>query len=67
MSYQANFACHHICDHHVGFLFAWHCIGKHNKMLRLVFVYSYLDTKLQLSDKEYQHTHSVTKLNPSIK
>ena len=31
-SYEANFASHHTCDCHVGFLLAWRGIGKHNKM-----------------------------------
>ena len=31
-SYQAHFASHHTRDRHVGFLFARHGIGEHNKM-----------------------------------
>ena len=31
-SYQANFATHHSCDRHVGFLFQRSGIGKHKRM-----------------------------------
>ena len=37
-SYQANFASHHTCGGHVGFLFAWPSIGKYNKMSQ-IFLY----------------------------
>ena len=50
-SYQANFASHHTRDRHVGFLFAWDGIAKHNKMYRYFLFSSYDIIKLQLSDK----------------
>ena len=56
-SYQANFASHDTCDHHVGFLLAWHSIGKHNKMSRYFLFSLYHNTKLQLSDKNIS-THT---------
>ena len=39
-SYQANFASHHTKDRHVGFLLAWHGIGKHNKASHFYLVYT---------------------------
>ena len=36
-SYQANFASHHTCDCHVGFLLAWRGIGKYNKMFHYFY------------------------------
>ena len=48
MSYEANFASHHTCDRHAGFLFAWSGIGKYNKMSLYFLFSSYHNTKLQL-------------------
>ena len=44
-SYHANFASRHSRDRHVGFLLAWHRIGKHNKMSRYLLFSSYDNTK----------------------
>ena len=48
---QDNFASHHTCDHHVGFLFALPSIKKHNKMSHNCLFSSHHNTKSQLSDK----------------
>ena len=59
-SYQANSSSHHTPDHHVGFLFTRSGIGKYNKTTRyLLFLSSYHNTKLQLSDKKIS-THTVS-------
>ena len=59
-SYQANVASHHIRDRHVGFLLAWHGIGKYNKMFRHHLFSLYHNTKLQQSDKKWNISpHSV--------
>ena len=50
-SYQANFASHHTCDRHVGFLAPLSGIEKHNKMSHNFSYSSYHNTELQLSDK----------------
>ena len=64
-SYQANFASHHTCDRHVGFLFTRSSIEKYNKMCYFL-VSSYHNTKLQLSEKNIS-THSVETLILSMK
>ena len=51
-SYQANFASHHTCDRHVGFLLAWCSIGKYNRMSSYcLFSPTTIPCKLQQSDK----------------
>ena len=65
-SYQANFASHHTCYRHVGFLFTQSGIGRYNKMSCYFLFISYHNTKLQLSDKNIS-THSVENLILSVK
>ena len=43
---SSQFATHHTRDRHVGFLLAWHGIGKHNKMSHYFLFSSYHNTKL---------------------
>ena len=57
-SHQANFACHHTRDRHVGFLSIRIGIGKQNKMSQnFLYFSSYHNNKLQLSDKNIS-THT---------
>ena len=44
-SYQANFASPHTHNRHVGFLLAWHGIGKYNTMFRYFLFSSYNNSK----------------------
>ena len=60
-SYQAKFESHHTCDRHVGFLFAWSSIGKHNKMSCSILFSLRHNTKIQLSKKNIR-THIWLKL-----
>ena len=64
--YLANFASH-TRNHHVGFLFPWHGIGKHNKMSCYFLFRSYHHNQITTEWQEFQHTHSVAILNPSMK
>ena len=36
---SSHFASHHTRNRHVGFLFSWHGIGKHNKMSNACFFF----------------------------
>ena len=69
-SYHGNFASHHTCDHHVGFLFAWPSIEKHNKMFwnfylgqTMITNYNYA-TKILHLKKIFENIDS---LNPGMK
>ena len=45
-SYQANFASHPTRNRHVGFLLAWHGIGKYNKMSKCSVTFYLVHTTL---------------------
>ena len=59
MSYQANFASHHIRNYHVGFLnsfFPQSGIGKHNKKSQNFSFSSYHNTKLNCVTRILAHS-----------
>ena len=54
-SFQADFASHHTCDRHVGFLFARYCKTQQNAPFLLFSSFDII--KYQLSDKNIR-THT---------
>ena len=66
-SYQANFASHHTGNHHVGFLFPQHGIGKYNKLSCYLLFYSSIPPyQIKTEHDKNINTHLGEILSPSM-
>ena len=63
--YQASFASHHTCDHHVGFLFTPDGIGKNNNMFQYCVLFYFIPHyQITTEWQEYLHTNLIAISNP---